>query len=182
MELDYRFTNTIEDALKLINEGSSRHEFIEGIAYSKEKFLIMFGNMVDTVDPTKGRENPINRWYKKFFYLQVEEIVEKLIEKRNNNQIIEYVPLLQYYHRHSRGMFWLERYANPFFYNSQIFMWLFGCTFPFHIDILGLISRPIYDVLYQSFMIQDFVVPEEKTAKLFNEADKMLNVSVTHSQ
>ena len=54
---------------------------------------IMTGNMVDSCPPNKLNE--IGKWYKPWFFKHVEEIV-------TSGPVTEYIPIRDYYHRHSR--------------------------------------------------------------------------------
>jgi hypothetical protein len=49
----------------------------------------------------------------------------------------ELIPLRQYYHRHSRPIFWQMRELVPFG-NHPVFRWLLGWVLPFKISLLKL--------------------------------------------
>lgn len=53
----------------------------------------MTGNMVDSCYPTQINE--IGKWHKPWFFKHVEG-------KLQNGQDTEYIPIRDYYHRHSR--------------------------------------------------------------------------------
>ena len=53
----------------------------------------MTGNMVDSCHP--NQLNEIGQWHKPWFFKHVEE-------KLHNGQDTEYIPIRDYYHRHSR--------------------------------------------------------------------------------
>ena len=53
----------------------------------------MTGNMVDSCHP--NQLNEIGKWHKPWFFKHVEE-------KLHNGQDTEYIPIRDYYHRHSR--------------------------------------------------------------------------------
>ncbi len=42
---------------------------------------------------------------------------------------VEYMPTLDFFHRHTRPMFWLVEYLVPFG-NNVVFRWLFGWALP----------------------------------------------------
>lgn len=44
--------------------------------------------------------NEIGRWYKPWFFVHVRNMM------KSNQQVIEYIPLKDYFHRHSRSIFW----------------------------------------------------------------------------
>lgn len=59
----------------------------------------MCGNLTNTIQ-NNSNLNAIGRWYKPWFFKHVESF---LLNKKNN---IEYIPIRDYYHRHSRSIFW----------------------------------------------------------------------------
>ena len=58
--------------------------------------------------------NRVGRWYKIYYYRHVQTFLEK-------KQIAsEYIPTLDYFHRHNKGLFWMSNYLehstqNPLF-------------------------------------------------------------------
>lgn len=47
--------------------------------------------------------NDVGKWYKPWFFKHVEKIL-KTVPK--GETVTEYLPLRDYYHRHSRALFW----------------------------------------------------------------------------
>lgn len=47
--------------------------------------------------------NDVGKWYKPWFFVHAQDIVKNL---RNDESTFEYIPLREYYHRHSRSLFW----------------------------------------------------------------------------
>ena len=56
----------------------------------------MTGNMVDSCEPDKLNE--IGQWYKPWFFKHV----EAFMETSSDTAAVEYIPMKDYYHRHSR--------------------------------------------------------------------------------
>ena len=61
--------------------------------FSKNRAVVMTGNMVDSCHP--NQLNEIGKWHKPWFFKHVEE-------KLHNGEDTEYIPIRDYYHRHSR--------------------------------------------------------------------------------
>jgi len=74
----------------------------------------MLGDMVDKpTDPAEAAKiNPIGLWYKPWFFKHVETFLAKAKapgssgEDGEQGELVEYVPLRHYYHRHSKSLFW----------------------------------------------------------------------------
>ena len=49
--------------------------------------------------------NRIGRWYKVYFYKQVENIL------KNKEVKTEYIPTWDYFNRHNKGLFWMANYV-----------------------------------------------------------------------
>lgn len=79
------------------------NDFVEGIHFSKKTAVIMAGKFKDFI-PIPEQFNDAGRWYKPWFFKHVESF---LTLKKDNN--IEYIPTRDYYHRHSRSIFWEMR-------------------------------------------------------------------------
>ena len=70
------------------------NEFVECLVYSKSKAVVMTGNFTDSANP--GMLNEIGIWHKPWFFKHVEEKLEC------NGLSTEFIPIRDYYHRHSR--------------------------------------------------------------------------------
>ena len=57
----------------------------------------MTGNMVDSCEPDKLNE--IGQWHKPWFFKHVEAFMETT---SSDSTAVEYIPMKDYYHRHSR--------------------------------------------------------------------------------
>lgn len=95
--------------------------YLEALVFSPEKSVIMCGELADLSEKTAEMiVNPINRWYKKWFYSHVETFLEK-------GRKTEFIPLRQYFHRHTPSVFFqlkdLIPFANQAWYR-YFFAWL----------------------------------------------------------
>merc|ERR1711879_909119 len=112
--------STAEFVEALIFEGTEKHEF---------RSVLMLGDFAKGTDQ-HGDFNPIGRWHKPYFYQHVESILENGPSGRSGALFrTEYIPLRQYYHRHSRSIFWELKQICPVA-NEAWFRWLFGWMLP----------------------------------------------------
>lgn len=103
--------------------------------------------------------NEIGKWYKPWFYSHAEKFLNK---KSGTENPVEYIPLRDYYHRHTRGLFWETKYFVAFG-NNVIFRYLFGWVLPLRIDIIKLITPSwVIGLLDSNHVTQDFIVPMDK--------------------
>ena len=72
----------------------SGNEFVECLVFSKDQAVVMTGNLVDSCHP--GQLNEIGKWHKPWFFKHV----EKKLQRQQTET--EYIPIRDYYHRHSR--------------------------------------------------------------------------------
>lgn len=78
-------------------------QFLEATAYTKHTAVVQCGEFCDA--PTTPEENalinPINYWFKPFYFKHLESLLEK-----GHDTYDEIIPLKHYYHRFSRSIFW----------------------------------------------------------------------------
>lgn len=98
--------------------------------------------------------NRIGRWYKPWFFKHVES-------KFEDGRRLEYIPLRDYYHRHTRSLFW-ELQDIISFGNQPIFRLLLGWMMPPKVSLLKLTQTTAVKKLYEhNHIIQDMLVPLE---------------------
>ena len=116
VELTYHPCLSQEEYIKVFEQASNNsfNDFVEGIVYSKERAVIMTGKMVPFRKMIKSpfQYNPIGFWWKTWFYKHVEGFLEKpsityVPFDEISKDYIEYVPLRDYFHRHTRSIFWV---------------------------------------------------------------------------
>ncbi|XP_026733822.1 delta(24)-sterol reductase-like [Trichoplusia ni] len=142
----------LADQFRKESESDKPHEFIEALMYTKESGVLMTGDMVDEIG-TDGKFNPIGKWYSEWFFTQVERHL------KNNKTVVEYIPLRDYYHRHTRSLFWELQDIIPFG-NHPIFRFLMGWLMPPEVSLLKLTQPEAVSKLYEkAHVIQDMLVP-----------------------
>lgn len=160
VKLKYYPVRGLDNIGKKFEEASrnkEENEFVEALVYSKDEAVLMTGNQVNSAEPNKI--NAIGRWYKPWFFLHVKE-------KLNSDKIdTEYIPLRDYYHRHTRSIFWEMQDIIPFG-NNIIFRILLGWLMPVKISLLKLTQGEAVKKLYENnHVIQDMLVPIETVSK-----------------
>jgi len=147
--------------LKDVEEGQSAKKtevpmFVEGLAYSLETAVVMAGDFVDTKDVPWGHTNRIALWWKPWFYKQVEQILN------SKQETVEYIPLTDYYHRHTQSLFWEMELMIPIG-NHPVFRWLLGWLMPPKVSFLKISQTELTRQLTErTHVAQDFLVPTRK--------------------
>ncbi|KAF7268520.1 hypothetical protein GWI33_018395 [Rhynchophorus ferrugineus] len=140
------------------------NEFVEGLAYSEDEAVLMTG--VQTNDVEVNKLNEIGKWYKPWFFIHVRDMLKR------NEDVVEYIPLRDYYHRHTRSIFWELQDIIPFG-NNFLFRIFFGWMMPPKISLLKLTQTEAIKKLYENnHVLQDMLVPIETfkdSIKLFRD-------------
>jgi len=148
-------------------ERSDASDFIECLIYSRDTAVVMTGDLVDSCQP--GSLNEIGKWYKPWFFKHVETFL-------SSGQGTEYVPLRDYYHRHSRSIFWEIEDIIPFG-NNVVFRYLLGWLVPPKVSLLKLTQGKTLKRLYETqHMIQDMLVPIEDMTTSLELFDKEVSI------
>lgn len=156
IRIRYNPVHSFEDILEKFSAESSnveKNDFVECLMYSKDSAVIMTGNMVDAF--AVGKLNRIGRWYKPWFFRHVEKFLSE-------GPAVEYIPICDYYHRHTRSIFWELQDVIPFG-NNVIFRLLFGWLVPPKVSLLKLTQGKTIRKLYEEHqVIQDMLLPLAK--------------------
>jgi len=127
------------------------NDFVEGICFGRDKGVVMKGEFAENADYWKI--NPIGRWYKPWFFEHVKSYLTKPIKQD------EYIPLRDYYHRHTRSLFWELQDIVPFG-NRWWFRWFVGWAVPPKVSFLKLTQPAAIKRLYErKHVVQDLLVP-----------------------
>lgn len=155
IRLHYQPVYTL-DAMVSVFEKASRetenNDFVEGLVYSRDQAVIMTGRFADDVG-SDGSLTAIGRWYKSWFYKHVQTYLE---EGKDN---VEYLPVRDYFHRHTRSYFWAMEEIIPFG-NHPVFRALLGWALPPRIELLKYTETKTTQRLREKFhVIQDMLMP-----------------------
>ncbi|KDQ21010.1 hypothetical protein BOTBODRAFT_27023 [Botryobasidium botryosum FD-172 SS1] len=150
------FLKTFEKASQ-----SSSNDFVEALIYSPTTSVVMIGTLTDDLPaPHRGslsskpgdKLNSIGRWYKPWFYTHAATYLAR------DCAGAEYIPLRDYYHRHTRSLFWEMRDIVPQG-NNFLYRLCFGWMPP-RISLLKLTTVGKVKELYeQNHIAQDMLVP-----------------------
>lgn len=155
VELEYFPVHNKEQAVALCQEKfAGTDEFVEALVFAKNQWVVMTGKMVDQ-PAANGNINRIGQFYKPWFFTHV----AKYLQRRGGT---EYIPLRDYYHRHTRSLFW-EIQDIITFGNQWWFRYLFGWMMPPHIALMKRTQTEELRRLYElHHVVQDMLVPASK--------------------
>ncbi|XP_048511818.1 delta(24)-sterol reductase-like isoform X2 [Athalia rosae] len=170
VKLEYEPVTSLKEACEVFQRQTFQkddNQFVEGLMFSKEQGVIMTGNMTSTAE--EHLVNRIGRWYKPWFFKHVQT-------KFNGEPRTEYIPLRDYYHRHTRSYFW-EVQDIISFGNHPLFRLLLGWMMPPKVSLLKLTQIPAIKKQYeQKHVIQDLLVPIEHLRDSILKFDKAVQV------
>ncbi|XP_013193384.1 delta(24)-sterol reductase [Amyelois transitella] len=170
------YTNTTELAARFSQEcnAPNPHQFVEGIMFTKDTGVVMTGDMVDEIGPD-GIYNPIGRWYSEWFFKQVERHLQNHI-LGFKRPVVEYIPLRDYYHRHTKSLFWEIQDIVPFG-NNIIFRFLLGWLMPPEVSLLKLTQFEAITKLYEkAHVFQDMLLPIDHMETAINKFHEIFEV------
>ncbi|XP_042214180.1 delta(24)-sterol reductase-like [Homarus americanus] len=154
VRVEYKPCHSLDNLVKTFTEETKKAEgnqFVEGLMYSLHSGVVMTANMCTSAEP--GKLNEIGRWFKPWFFKHVETFLKK------NETGIEYIPIRDYYHRHTRSIFWEIQDIIPFG-NNMLFRYLLGWLVPPKVSLLKLTQGEAVKELYEkNHFIQDMLVP-----------------------
>lgn len=130
-------------------------DFVEGLVFSQTSGVVMSANLTNQVEP--GKVNAIGKFWKPWFFKHVEGILNRHGE--GGAPYVDYIPLRDYYHRHSRSIFWELQDIIPFG-NNPVFRYTMGWAVPPKVSLLKLTQTEAVKIMYEtSHVIQDMMVP-----------------------
>lgn len=150
---------------RLSSAGDAAPAFVETLAFSLNEYVVMTGEEVDKPDPTNGETNTISWWWKPWFFKHVQS---KLSDGAPST---EYLLLRDYYHRHTRSMFWEMEMMLPIG-NQPLCRLLFGWALPPKVSFLKLTQSELTRRLTQeTHVAQDFLVPMDSLGHVMELCD-----------
>jgi delta24-sterol reductase len=146
-------------------------DFVEGMVYSSSEGVMMTG-VYASEEEAKKKGNRINRvgwWFKPWFYQYAETAL-------NKGEFVEYIPTREYYHRHTRSLYWEGKLIIPF--GDQFwFRFLLGWLMPPKISLLKITQgEAIRNYYHDNHVIQDVLVPLHKVSDALEFAHRELEV------
>lgn len=148
-------------------------EYVEALAFSKSDIVVMAGVPVDAPprkasgDEVDGVINSLRFWFKPWFFKHVESKLTDMMAPT-----VEYIPLRDYYHRHTRSMFWEMELMFPIG-NLSLVRLLTGWMLPPKVSFLKLTQTEVTRRLTQeTHVAQDFMLPMRELPAMLNLCDE----------
>ena len=156
-----------QEAAKGQEESKDCADLIEGLAFGPSEYVIMLGYFTKEAEP--ALVNRIGRWYKPWFYRYVRDMAAK--KGKQGHVGTDFIPLRDYYHRHTRSLFWELQDIIPFG-NNALFRLLLGWAMPPKPSLLKMTQTEEIVQLYEKFhVVQDMVVPITTLSKSLEVMD-----------
>ena len=135
-------------------QGEGVADFVESLAYSEETMVVMPAYFCDETDiKTKyqnATRNTLSWWFKPWFYKHVGWMLED-----GEGERWEIIPLRDYYHRHTKSIFWELEQIIPVG-NHWLFRLLLGWAVPPKVSFLKLTQTEALRKMYEEqHVIQD---------------------------
>ncbi|KAB7501494.1 Delta(24)-sterol reductase [Armadillidium nasatum] len=145
----------------------SENDYVEGIMFTYNAGVVMTGNMCNSVE--EGKLNEIGKWYKPWFFKHVESYLKA-------GRGVEYIPIRDYYHRHTRSIFWELQDIIPFG-NNLLFRLLLGWLVPPKVSFLKRTQGQKVKELYENnHFIQDMLVPADQLKNALDVFEKEVKI------
>ncbi|MBL0308528.1 MAG: FAD-binding oxidoreductase [Bacteroidetes bacterium] len=155
VKLHYQPVYSLDELTELFereSRGTEKNQFVEALMYGQNSAVVMTGVLTDE----RNDDTPINSigyFWKPFFYRHAEKY---LLKKKTG---YEYIPLRDYYHRHTRGLFWEMESIIPFS-NQSLFRYLLGWSLPPKIPLLKYTETETTRRLRDTYhVVQDMLMP-----------------------
>ncbi|WVZ78103.1 hypothetical protein U9M48_025866 [Paspalum notatum var. saurae] len=129
-------------------------DFVEGMVYTESEGVMMTG-VYASKEEAKKKGNKINSvgwWFKPWFYQHAQTALKR-------GEFVEYIPTREYYHRHTRCLYWEGKLILPF--GDQFwFRFLLGWLMPPKVSLLKATQgEAIRNYYHDNHVIQDMLVP-----------------------
>ena len=174
MEITYVPTRNLDELTKELKDATVDPiiDAVEGFAFTLDTGVVLRGKYVDKV-PKGAKKNSIGRWYKPWFYTHVKQFLNS-----STGSNIEYIPTRDFYHRHTRSIFWLIDAVIPFG-NHWLFRYTFGWILPPKWNLLKIVRHcPFMDTKaeFTSYTTQDFLIDINLTKESLTFFDKVMKI------
>ncbi|KAG6393892.1 hypothetical protein SASPL_144467 [Salvia splendens] len=126
-------------------------DFVETMIYSMTEAVFMTGRYASKEEAKKkgNKTNSVGWWYKTWFYQHAQTALKK-------GEFVEYIPTREYYHRHTRCLYWEGKLILPF--GDQ--WWFRFLLMPPKVSLLKATQGDaIRNYYHEMHVIQDMLVP-----------------------
>ncbi|XVE91776.1 hypothetical protein REPUB_Repub01dG0041000 [Reevesia pubescens] len=146
-------------------------EFVEGMIYTATEGVFMTGRYASK-EEAKKKGNKINNvgwWFKPWFYQHAQTALKK-------GEFVEYIPTREYYHRHTRCLYWEGKLILPFG-DQWWFRFLLGWLMPPKVSLLKATQgEAIRNYYHENHVIQDMLVPLYKVGDALEWVDREMEI------
>lgn len=145
-------------------QGDETANFVEALSYSKDTMVVMPAYFCSAEEIREkypdATHNVMSWWFKPWFYKHVGWMLD---DKKGERW--EIVPLRDYFHRHTKSIFWELEQIIPVG-NHPIFRFLLGWAVPPKVSFLKLTQTEALQKMYdEQHVIQDMLVPISEMQK-----------------
>ncbi|KAJ3107347.1 hypothetical protein HDU97_004228 [Phlyctochytrium planicorne] len=156
--LVYEPIRNIDDMVKRFSElAEAEHppEYLEAIMYDYNNGILMHGELADTIGKD-GTYNPMGKWWKPWFHKHAQLYLS------TDHAKVEYIPIRDYYHRHTRSLYWEGDLIVPMG-NHWLFRHTLGWLMPPQVNFLKLTQTKSMKAHYfHKHIAQDYLLPLNK--------------------
>ncbi|KAE8699063.1 Delta(24)-sterol reductase [Hibiscus syriacus] len=146
-------------------------DFVEGMVYTPTEGVFMTGRYASKEEAKKkgNKINNIGWWFKTWFYQHAQTALKK-------GEFVEYIPTREYYHRHTRCLYWEGKLILPF--GDQFwFRFLLGWLMPPKVSLLKATQgEAIRNYYHEMHVIQDMLVPLYKVGDALEWVDREMEI------
>lgn len=146
-------------------------DFVETMIYNPTEGVCMTGRYASK-DEARQKGNKINEqgwWFKPWFYQHAQTALKK-------GEFVDYIPTRQFYHRHTRCLYWEGKLILPFA-DQFWFRYLLGWLMPPKVSFLKATQGDmIRNYYHENHVIQDMLVPLYKVPDALEFADRELEL------
>ncbi|WKX97643.1 hypothetical protein Q1695_013367 [Nippostrongylus brasiliensis] len=163
--------STEEMQSKLTEESHCReNEFVEGLLFSRNSGVVLRGRFSEGPPRNWGAINRIGRWYKGPFHRHAESILEA------NKEYTEFVPIRDFFHRHSNSLYWELTDYIPFADNFLFRVYLGWMSPPRPGLVRAFSLHFVNDRLNRNHVHQDVLVPLEHLTEAVDTCEREYEV------
>lgn len=150
-------------------------DFVETMIYSPTEAVFMTGRYASKEEAKQkgNKTNSVGWWFKPWFYQHAQSALKK-------GEFVEYIPTREYYHRHTRCLYWEGKLILPFG-DQWWFRYLFGWLMPPKVSLLKATQGDaIRNYYHEMHVIQDMLVPLYKVGEALEFVHREMEVYLIH--
>ncbi|MEU3354599.1 FAD-binding oxidoreductase [Streptomyces sp. NPDC037389] len=161
--------SALAECVESYSTGPDAPDFVEGFHFSPTEGVVVTGTLVDHPRARDGTVNRMGRWYKPWFH---EHARARCRQRRN----VEYVPLRDFYFRHSRSIYWAAEMLVPSG-NHPLFRYTLGWLMPPKIAFLKRTETPGIRRMYlRNTATQEALVPVRALPEAIEKCREVFHV------